>query len=99
MQQGPTIAVLMLCAITPEEHSTTSVNKGMRETNNCTGGVLFSSSPFLFKTEVMCPPGLKTAMLYVVQKYMARFPNKDKLNDIMWFGSSSFIVTCFSLGS
>ena len=26
---------------------------------NCTGDVLFSSFPFLFKTEVMCPPGFK----------------------------------------
>jgi len=33
VQQELTIAVLMLCVITPKEHSTASANKGIRETD------------------------------------------------------------------
>ena len=62
MQQELTTAVPMLCVITPKEHSTASVNKGMRETDTIVQ-VMFCSVPFLFclKRKLCVCLALKTA--------------------------------------
>ena len=61
VQQELTIAVLMLCVITPKERSTASANKGIRETDTI-AQVVFCLAPLPFfssKTEVMCMPGFE----------------------------------------
>ena len=61
-QRELTIAVLVLCVITPKEDSTASVNKDMRETDKISQ-VMFCSVPFLFclKRKLCVSLALKTA--------------------------------------
>jgi len=64
VQPELTIAVPMLYAITPKEHSTASANKGIRETDTI-AQVMFCSVPFLFcpKRKLCVCLALKTAAI------------------------------------
>ena len=81
----------MLCVITPKEHSTASVNKGMRETDKI-AQVMFCSVPFLFcpKRKLCVWLALKTAAVI-----LSAFSLVSDINDVQHELTSAQTVSSF----